>query len=76
MLMDIHKQVIEKISASKIRKQREAPCLHTIAYLTFIYTSFRLHVFWILQITRCLKSFLWDALIYGSIIAFYLNLAK
>ena len=25
MLMDIHKQAIEKISASKIRKQQEAP---------------------------------------------------
>ena len=26
--------------------------------------------------TRCLKSFPWDALVYGSIMAFYLNLQK
>ena len=79
MPMYIDKQTIEKISASKIRKQREAAlilCLHTVAYLTFIYTSFLLQVFWILQITRRQKSFPWDALVYGSIIAFYLNLAK
>ena len=78
MPMDIDKQTIEKISASKIRKQREAAlilCLHTAAYLTFIYTSFVLHVFWILQMPRRLKSFPWDALVYGSIIALYLNLA-
>ena len=50
MPMDIRKQAIEKISVSKIWKQREGPwdCLQTVAYLTFIYTSFLLHVFWIL----------------------------
>ena len=29
-----------------------------------------------LQATRRLKSFPWDALVYGSIMAFYLNLEK
>ena len=62
--MDIHKQAIEKISASKIRKQREAPW-------DFVYTPF-----WILQIKRRLKSFPWNALVYGRITEFYLNLAK
>ena len=33
--MDIHKQAIEKVSASKIRKQRALRlCLHIVAYLT------------------------------------------
>ena len=31
--------------------------LHTVAYLTFINTRFLLHLFWILQMTRRLKSF-------------------
>ena len=48
----------QKISTNKIRKKswrtkalRNALrlCLHTVAYLTFIYTSFLLHAFWIIQ---------------------------
>ena len=43
MSMDIHKQAIAKILASKIRKQREAPWdfVYTPSH---IYTCFVLHV--------------------------------
>ena len=48
--MVIHKQAIEKISASKTRK-------HTIVYLSFIYTSCLLHVFWIFKkVLNCFSS--------------------
>ena len=40
MLIDIHKQAIEKYRQIKFKrqaeeqKQREAPCLHTVAYFS------------------------------------------
>ena len=77
MPMYIDKQTIEKISASKIRKQREAALIlftHRRVFNIYLH-KLRLHVFWILQIPRRPKSFPWDALVYGSIMAVYLNLA-
>ena len=41
MLMDIHKQAIEKISASKIQKQQEAPWdfVYTLSRICHLFTQ-------------------------------------
>ena len=56
-------------------KRLRALFTHRRVFNIYLY-KVPLHLFWILQITGRLKSFPWDALVYGSIMTFYLNLAK